>query len=542
MQINPLTLPAANKLVADYKNEADNITKMFDYHPYKDFHKRLQDVSEREFDRNELTNVLHKLNKEWGAPEETLKQIDRLNDKQSTVVIGGQQAGLLTGPVYTINKIISILQLAKQQEEALGTPVIPVFWIAGEDHDFEEINHIHCPKKDGDFKKIKFHTRDTDAGKKSVSELELDKEELEKWSAAVFEELPETAHTKDICTLIQEVQNQAANYIDFFARLIFVLFENQGIVLVDSGNPAFRKLETDCFLELIQKQSQISKSVAETLKELESLEYPLAIDAEKSDGNLFYHDDIEGRILLKAAENGSWVGKQQEISFSQQELMNIARNTPWKLSNNVVTRPIMQEYMFPTLAFIAGPGEIAYWAALKSGFHVMNLQMPPVVPRLSFTFLDASTKKILTKYQLRVEDVILNGTQTTRKAYMKTNGRQEIDQVTDGVIEKIKEAHLPIQNMADGMGDDIQALSKKNLTYLLEDIRFMNKRFHKEFEKKHARELNEFNQLEQVLHPHGGLQERIWNPLFLLNHYGIEIISQLTAFPLDMETGHWVVE
>lgn len=176
---------------------------------------------------------------------------------------------------------------------------------------------------------------------------------MQKWIAAVFEALPETAHTKELCTLIQEVEDQAANYIDFFARLIFVLFENHGIVLVDSGNPAFRKLEKDCFRELIQKQSQISKSVAETLKELESLEYPLAIDAEKSDGNLFYHDDMQGRILLKAAENGSWSGKQQEISFTQQELMNIARNTPWKLSNNVVTRPIMQEYMFPTLAFIA---------------------------------------------------------------------------------------------------------------------------------------------------------------------------------------------
>lgn len=143
---------------------------------------------------------------------------------------------------------------------------------------------------------------------------------------------------------------------------------------------------------------------------------------------------------------------------------------------------------------------------------------------------------------MTVKDVILNGVQATRKKYMRTNGRQEIDRVTDGVIEKIKEAHLPIQNMADQMGDDIQALSKKNLTYLLEDIRFMNKRFHKEFEKKHSRELNEFNQLEQVLHPYGGLQERIWNPLFLLNQYGIEIISQLTAFPFDMEIGHWVVE
>ncbi|WP_339233410.1 bacillithiol biosynthesis cysteine-adding enzyme BshC [Oceanobacillus sp. FSL W7-1281] len=542
MQINSLTLPAANRLVADYKKEAENITQLFDYHPYKDFHKRLQDVAEKDFDRHGLTNVLHTLNKEWGAPEETLKQIERLNDQQSTVVIGGQQAGLLTGPIYTINKIISILELAKQQEKLLEAPVVPVFWIAGEDHDFEEINHIYCPKDDGDFHKLKLRTKNIDARKKAVSELEMDKKELSKWVEAVFEALPETAHTRDIYTVIQEIQQKASNYIDFFARLIFALFPNQGIVLVDSGNPAFRKLESKCFVELIQNQSQISGSVVKTLETLEKHQYPLAIEADTSDGNIFYHDDIQGRILLNVDESGNWVGKQQEVSFTVEELKDIARNTPWKLSNNVVTRPIMQEYMFPTLAFIAGPGEIAYWAGLKAGFHVMNLQMPPVVPRFSLTFLDAATKKLVTKYQLTVKDVILNGVQATVKDYMERNGQQEIDQITEDVAEKIKEAHQPIREMASEMGDDIQALSKKNLAYLLEDIQFMNKRFHKEFEKKHSKVLREFNQLEQVLHPHGGLQERVWNPLFLWNHYGTEFISQLTAFSFDMEQGHWVVE
>ncbi|MFD1067237.1 bacillithiol biosynthesis cysteine-adding enzyme BshC [Oceanobacillus locisalsi] len=542
MQINSLTLPAANTLVADYKNEENNIINMFDYQPYKNFHKRFQDVTEKDFNRTALTDVLHTLNKEWGAPEETLKQIGRLNDAQSTVVIGGQQAGLLTGPIYTINKIISILELAKQQETALGKPVVPVFWIAGEDHDFEEINHIYCPAGDGEFQKRKLKTKNIDAGKKAVSELEMNKKELSDWIEAVFETLPETAHTKDIYALIQEIQEKASDYIDFFARLIFALFPTQGIVLVDSGNAAFRKLETDCFLEMIQKQEQISEAVVGTLNELETLEYPLAIETDRSDGNLFYHDDLQGRILLKVDENGNWVGKQEEVLFTQNEMEDIARNTPWKLSNNVVTRPMMQEYMFPTLAFIAGPGEITYCAALKSGFHVMHLQMPPVVPRLSFTFLDASTKKLISKYQLTEKDVILNGVQSTMDAYMETNGRQEIDRVTEDVSEKMKEVHQPIREMAADMGDDIQALSEKNLAYLLENIQFMNKRFHKEFEKKHSKALHELNQMELVLHPHGGLQERVWNPLFLLNHYGMDIIEQLTSFPLDIEKGHWVVE
>lgn len=542
MQTKPLILSAANRLVEDYKNEQEQALRFFDYRAYSEFNKRHKDVTAREFNRTGLTDVLHKLNKNWGAPEQTLQQIDRLNDKRSVAVVGGQQAGLLTGPMYTINKIISIIQLAKQQEQVLGVPVVPIFWIAGEDHDFEEINHIQCPKPDGGFHKLKIHTKNMDAGKKAISELRLDDQELQEWIEAVFERVPETEYTKDVYTLVEQVKKQSSNYIDFFARLLFALFKEEGIVLVDAASREFRKLETDGLKKMIDKQPAISDSVIESLNELQKLEYPLAIEADPSDGNLFYHDDILGRVLLKADGHGQWIGKQQEVSFTREELKEIAENTPWKLSNNVVTRPLMQEWMLPTLAFIAGPGEIAYWAALKNSFHVLGMQMPPVVPRISITFLDASTKKLLSKYQLSLEEVLLHGVQEIKETMMQSYGRQEVNQVIEEAQKKIQEAHKPIQTLAMKMGDDIGALSRKNLHYLLENIQFMNKRFYKELDNKYAKELQELTQIEQVLHPNNGLQERVWNPVFLLNHFGTEMISRIAAFPYEMEKGHWIVE
>src|SRR5699024_11394563 len=142
MEIKPLQLKQ-NKLMHHYRNEQDDILEHFDYNPYAShtYAHRLKEIKKRTFNRERLTKVLYNMNRKWNASDATYENIKRLKAEESVVVVGGQQAGLLTGPFYTIHKIISIIQLAKQQERSLQVPVIPVFWIAGEDHDFAEINH-----------------------------------------------------------------------------------------------------------------------------------------------------------------------------------------------------------------------------------------------------------------------------------------------------------------------------------------------------------------------------------------------------------------
>src|SRR5699024_9297482 len=123
-------------------------TKYFDYKPYDSLNNRLTDIKSRKYDRKALKEALYMMNQMWDAPKETFNNIDQLLDEESVVVVGGQQAGLLTGPLYTINKVISIIVYAKQQEEKLNIPVVPIFWIAGEDHDLDEVNHIYIEQSE----------------------------------------------------------------------------------------------------------------------------------------------------------------------------------------------------------------------------------------------------------------------------------------------------------------------------------------------------------------------------------------------------------
>src|SRR5690625_5149283 len=141
MAVKSMTLTRRNKLATDYLN--GKLKKYFPYDPFGHNEERMKELQQRTFPREQLVDILTATNQKWGATQATLQQIERLRNENSVVVIGGQQAGLLSGPLYTIHKIISIIQFARQQEAKFNVPVIPIFWIAGEDHDYDEINHIY---------------------------------------------------------------------------------------------------------------------------------------------------------------------------------------------------------------------------------------------------------------------------------------------------------------------------------------------------------------------------------------------------------------
>ncbi|WP_231378690.1 bacillithiol biosynthesis cysteine-adding enzyme BshC [Virgibacillus sp. CM-4] len=537
MQVDPIVLEKQNKLVKDYRDNAGQITAFFDYPIPNKFYQRYQDLKERCFKREALSQVLRTINKQWGAPSSTYHNIDRLEREDSVVVIGGQQAGLLTGPMYTINKVISIIQLAKEQEEKLQVPVIPVFWIAGEDHDFEEVNHVFLPHEQ-QMKKFKLHDQNWE--KRSLSEKAIDHNKMEEWLDSLFVQLSETDHTKGLHERIKQCLSQSNTYVDFFATLIYQLFPDHGLVLIDSGNHLVRKLESEYFIQLIENQLKISEGVCNALMDLDQYGYSVSLEVEKSDAHLFFHKDNE-RILLRRTADGQWQGKQNEVLLSTEEIISVAKENPESLSNNVVTRPVMQELVFPTLAFIGGPGEISYWSALKPAFHALEINMPPVLPRLSFTIIERQVEKLLKEYHISAHYAINYGTMDEKKQWFEEKNQPAVDKVAQQVKKAVEEAHVPLKELAKGMGNDLGDLADKNLYYLKDTINFLEDRLIKALEEEHSEELAAFNSLHCTLQPEDGLQERIWNPLPWLNRYGLEIIKEITDHSFPLENEHYAI-
>src|SRR5690606_33182793 len=272
------------------------------------------------------------------------------------------------GPLYTIHKIISIIKLAKEQEERLNVPVIPVFWIAGEDHDFAEINHLYVSLKNGIRKKAvpQYHNRKT-----MVSSIEIEQDGLKEWIEEIFETYGETNYTNGLIDRLNGYVENSTTYVDFFVQMINDFFGESGLVLVDSGSKEFRSIQSDYLRKMVEKNKEIHDSLLLQQEVLSSHHYPRTIEIKEASANLFYTQNDERILLEYNVEHDVFSGKNNVCILCGDELLEIAEKQPERLCNNVVTRPIMQQFVFPTLAFISGPGEVSYWAELKKVFSEM---------------------------------------------------------------------------------------------------------------------------------------------------------------------------
>ncbi|QGH34417.1 bacillithiol biosynthesis cysteine-adding enzyme BshC [Gracilibacillus salitolerans] len=538
MRIESQRLDLHNKFIIDYQKERKDLLDHFDYNPYNEnvFEERLKDLKEQKFQRDTLTDVLISINQRWLAPKATLENIQRLRDEKSVVVIGGQQAGILSGPLYTINKIVSIISLAKQQEELLGVPVLPVFWIAGEDHDFDEINHIFLPEET---ELRKYPLDDDHSERTSVSNRKLNKEKTLNWLETSFRSLKETAYTKDLFQTLHDKLLKADTFVDFFASFVHDIFADTGLILVDSGDAEVRQLESTYFQELIEKQPEISKSVYYSLQSMRTKGYHVSVDANEHDGHLFV--ELEGERILLQKDDQNWIGKNNECQYTNQELLNIAKASPERLSNNVVTRPLMQEKLFPTLAFFAGPSEAAYWSILKKAFHSISIKMPPVLPRVSVTLVEEKMLKLLSKYNIDASYVINNGIQAEKQNWLSAQTSRPIEEMTNQLKESIKQGHHPLTDATKDLTDDVTQYADKNLQLLLQQVDKLSKRINKEFSKKYHMQLKEFDYIQMHLKPENGLQERIWNITYFLNLQGFEWIKQINDHTFDWKKQHYIV-
>jgi len=538
MQIHSTTLPNKSKLIKQYQAHDEEVMKYFHYKPYEPLKDRLTDLKLRKYNRKALRDALYTMNQTWSPPKATFKNIDQLLDEDSVVVVGGQQAGLLTGPLYTINKIISIIIFAKQQEEKLSIPVVPVFWIAGEDHDLDEVNHIYVEQSE----RIKKHIlKQHEIYKRSLSDIKLDKQQVEQWINEALLTLGETSFTKNLFESLKNCLNTSNTFVDFFARCIFELFPSAGIVLLDAAHPAIRELEAPMFRQLIQNQEMISEEVYETAEQIRQNGYTLSLEVEKDDAHIFFHDEHNERILLKKVGD-KWIGKQEEVQLTTKEMLQLANETPERLSNNVVTRPIMQEFLLPTLAFIGGHGEISYWATLKKAFHQCEMEMPPVIPRLSFTYVTEKTKKILDKLSIDVTTVLNNQLNEKKMNWLMSQQEAPIQRVIEQMKKDIAKSHEPIQDYAANLSSDMGEFAKSNLVQIEKQLNFLKNKLVNKVNEKYDVHLRYFDQVESNLNPNQQLQERVWSPLQIMNENGIEFVEQLlTIYQFSFEKDHYVV-
>lgn len=201
----------------------------------------------------------------------------------------------------------------------------------------------------------------------------------------------------------------------------------------------------------------------------------------------------------------------------------------------------MQEHLFPTLAFVGGPGEIAYWGTLKEAFHDLGCQVPPLVPRLNITLVDRQAQKWLNEHDASLDEVLTEGIEPKKERWLASQKQWDVDTEVQRTKTEIDEVHDRMRRLAMNIDPHLEDMGHKNILHVFRQIDYFAEKIELSYRQPYERELAKFDSLGACLRPKQGPQERIWSPLPMINHYGFDWIAQLADYPFAFNGKHKVV-
>ncbi|WNQ13507.1 bacillithiol biosynthesis cysteine-adding enzyme BshC [Paenibacillus aurantius] len=510
---------STQEITEHYLRDFERVRSLYEYNPRQpeDWERRARRLNERvvpDGHRDRLADAMLAYNSLLSNDDKALANIALLREPETLVVVGGQQAGLFTGPLLVIYKAITILQAAAKASAELNRPVVPVFWIAGEDHDWDEVNHIYYLSQKQDVERIKLDQ--PEGTRTSVSRIRI--ADWEEMVGQLEESLLPTEFKPDLMAKLREFAASSGTLSDYFGRIMAWLFGESGLVLMDSDDPAIRRVESEMFIRFLENQEELASAYRNGREQVESLGYKPQAEVYEENANLFLYDDDGERFLLQR-DGGGFTDKKKERRFTKEQLLELARTAPERFSNNVMTRPIMQDFLFPVLAAVLGPGEIAYWGLLKDGFRTLGMEMPLLLPRSEFTLIEGTVKKHMDKFGLTSE-VVAERFGEFKANWLKEQDTLNLDERFAEVKEKFRGLYNPLLEAVGAINPGMAKLGDTNYLKIMEQIEFFEARAKGANESQFEASLRQLDRIQLSLYPLGKPQERVYNVFAYLNRYG----------------------
>lgn len=452
------------------------------------------------------------------------------------MVTGGQQSGLFTGPLLVVYKAMTTIMAAKEAAEQLGRPVVPLFWIAGEDHDWDEVNHTYVLNRTQEITKIKIEK--SEEKRSSVSNIRVEDESWQQVVEQLDALLQDSDFKPQIMEFIRSSSFRADSMTDAFAKLMGSLFGKFGLILLDSADPNLRKLEEPFFTSLIMQNDALETAYMNSASDIVNAGYELQADVTAGNANLFYIH--EGVRLLLHKKDGVFADRKGQVSFTRDELLEEVKVHPELFSNNVLTRPLMQDYVLPVLATVLGQGEIAYWAIPHRAFEIIGGQMPLIIPRMSFTVVEGTLHKHMDKYQLSFEDV-RQGLDRKRHEWLAAQDELGIEQRFEETKATFSAMYEPLIEQLGTIQAGLLKLGNNNKDKILDQITFLQAKAQDAMAKQNEAAIRQWERIELSLMPLGKLQERVYNIMYYLNRYGLPWLDELMAIEPDYSGTHRII-
>jgi len=527
-------------LFVDYLNDFEKLKDYYaaDFRDRKSWKKLIDKVLSKQKDRSTLIRVLTEQNKQHHCGIRTLANIDLLGNENTVAVVTGQQVGICSGPLYTIYKTVTAIKLAEQLSAQFPDyNFIPVFWVENEDHDFGEINKVNVLNPAGDVQTIEylFGGKPFERNPGPVGSIVIDSF-IDNFFDRLQASFQESEFKLPLFTALRGYYRSGATLGAAFVGLMNQMFEDSGLVFLDPGNVELKKILKPVFQKEIAGLSKTSQMVIDTSAGLEE-HYHAQIKA-KSINLFMLHKG--GRYLIEPRENDySLKGTRQ--FFSKEELNSIVENSPELISPNVVLRPICQDAILPTIAYVGGPSEVAYFAQLKPVYEFFDVQMPVIYPRASVTIMEEKVKNILEKFQVDFTEIWSDiDPLLIRIAEQVSEVKVDVlfDQLHRRIHEAVAESRFGIQQIDPTLSGAIDS----TLSRIESQLNVLKEKAQSAQQRRQEVTIKQIQKVAANIFPKSNFQEREFNVVYYMNKYGPDFVKWLSGEIIIERFQHQLIE
>ena len=495
------------------------------------------DAAER---RGALASALHAGLARWGVPTAAQQRsLEALRRPDALVVVTGQQAGLLGGPLYTLYKALGAVILAQRAAQELGCPVIPIFWIASEDHDWSEISHAHVVAPNGDVMRLSLPGS---GDFRSAGHIPVPPEARHLVGQLTSLCPPRPAGTALAEHLLEGLRRTGrVTLADWFGWQLQGLLGETGLLFYDPMQPALRALAADVFAGAVHRHSEANARISAAGQAMTAAGFTPGLDMDADHVHLLTY--VGGRRVALHAEGGRIRTRDGQVDCAPAELVERVRLDPTSFSPNVALRPIVQDFTLPVLAQLGGPGEVAYLAQLGGVFALWDRPAPIVGPRPGATLMMPADVRALSAAGARPEEVRSDLGHVLDRA-VATRSPIDLDAVFGAERAALQERYVRLEAALSQVSPHLTDIVRGNRERVGYQLDYLERKGRQHLRRAQRDLVSALRVAAGRLFPAGGLQERVVGPYPYLFQMGPELITQIRA-ALEGAPGpfgrHWLL-
>lgn len=472
--------------------------------------------------RAATVSLLRQQAERWGFLDASRASLDRLAREDALAVVAGQQPGLFGGPLYTVYKALTAIAVARETERAAGRPVVPIFWIAADDHDFEEMRRAYLSDGAPDPGVLEYPLDAVPRGA-SVARVPLGAP-IEDLLRSVEASLPPSEFRAEAMARLRGAYVPGRGWADAFARLTGAWVVPYGGLVFDPTDAEAKRLALPVFEREIDLGARSSQVASERGADLESRGYHAQIARSGDEINLFWHG--ERREALRLTGNGTFRLAESGRTLARAELLAMVRERPQDASPGVLLRPLTQDYLFPTAAYVGGPSEVAYWAQVNALYPLFEMPPPAVVPRAGATILESKIRKLLDRFGLMWTSLAGDPEVVIRES-LKRLLPEELPSLLEAERGEWLRSFGRIEAAVSAFDPSLQGAIKTATGRVLHEGENLERKLMQVWKRRQEESVQQIRRARGHLFPRGALQERSISILGYLARYGGGVLGEL---------------